>query len=446
MQRWMEHGWATSYEELRPEATWWNSCAPLLEDAWNYWAPRHEIRGPNGKIRHFMIADRIRATAIQLDDPFASRHTPTPRVTPFTAIAPDIIEAMIHFALDAGLRSLDQGLAAALDYLWHNNGSLFVQHCGRASGVPISMADIQRVELTAIAEGHTSSIIRTTVWCKGRETPVVFGLNIARDMTDAADELGINTRDLREWSALEPDDAATVYGAGEGQFLWFGQVLSLPVVAVKWFDSARELHVIRDEEDSTRACFFLVNEFRESKGPLPELMGIRLDEAVSDKIWAAIVAKRTVLASIDWQAEWIEAPNLELNHGDVVAEIKGDDIHIAFVASSAQRWQGPIGAWLYEMALASARDDRSSVWKRIYWRKPAAALRAVYEGIVKKIPNNRDVAHRLALRMFESAQAIEPEQIISYLSLAPNDAEGLSLVEQTRGEVVTFLAGEKLKA
>lgn len=125
---------------------------------------------------------------------------------------------------------------------------------------------------------------------------------------------------------------------------------------------------------------------------------------------------------------------------------KGDAIQIAFVASSAQRWQGPIGAWLYEMALASARDDRSSVWKRIFWRKPAAALRAVYEGIVKKIPNNRDVAHRLALRMFESAQAIEPEQIISYLSLAPNDAEGLSLVEQTRGEVVTFLAREELKA
>ncbi len=440
MQRWIQHGWATPQEELTPEATWWNSCAPLLEDAWNFWASRHEIRDSNCDIYQSKIADHVYSTLSQLRDPSTSPPALTQIAKPSILAPSHVLEAMIRFALDAGLRSFDQGLAAALDYLCRDGGFMLLRHCAGVTGVCRSTSEIQRVELRAIAEGHISSIVRATAWCKGEQEPVVFGLNIARDMTDAADELRINTRDLRQWTELDPDSAATVYDSGLGEFLWFGQMSSLPVVAVRWLDAARELHVIRDENVPGRGSFFLINAFHESGGPLPKLLGIRLDEAVSDMVWAAIVRKRTTLASFDWQAEWVEAPNLELNHGDVVAEIDGADIRVAFVASSAQRWRGPIGAWLYEMSVSSARDERSSVSKRIYWGKPAQALRATYQGLLRKDSNGIASKHKLVRRMVESAQAMTPEQVMSFLSHPCDDDERLSIVRQTRTEIMALLA------
>src|SRR5204862_1118852 len=123
----------------------------------------------------------------QLHNVSASCYTLLRHVKPATAIPAKTIKAMTHFALDAGLRSFDQGLAAAVDYVHRDDVVTFIKHCMSVGGVHSSFVDIQRVELAAIAEGHTRRIVRITAWCKGRETPVVAGLNIVLDMTEAAD-------------------------------------------------------------------------------------------------------------------------------------------------------------------------------------------------------------------------------------------------------------------
>ena len=157
-------------------------------------------------------------------------------------------------------------------------------------------------------------------------TPVLFGLNVARDLTDAAHELEVNRRDLAEWAALDSDGVAEVYGAGEARFLWFGHETTLPLVAVRWFDTARELHVVRDPVAPNRSLCVLVNEFRPSAAPLQGMTGSLLNESVSDRFWGAIVAKRTRLAHIDWQTGIAEAPGLELDYrGDVVGELRRGD-------------------------------------------------------------------------------------------------------------------------
>jgi hypothetical protein len=446
LRRWIRHGWATPREELGADASWWNVCAPLLEDAWNFCAHRREVRGANRHIRESLIADRVSCTARQMADGFTSCQSPPQLVKGIAAIPPDAVQAMIRFGLDAGLRSFHQGVLAALDYLGRDDASMMLEHCASVAGERVSRRDIEQVRLTAMAEGHTSSVVRTAAWCKGRPAPLVFGLNIARDMSDAADELEMNVRDLREWAAADRESAATVYGAGPGRFPWFGQTARVPVVAVGWLEWARELHVVRRREDAGRCRFFLIDEFREGKGALPHLVGRELDDASSDKIWAAIVQKRTAAAGIDWQGGWLEAPDVELNHGDVVAAADGDAVRVAFVGSSARRWRGPVGAWLYEMALASARDDRSAGWKRIYWRKPAAALQAAYDGIRTRFGESTEAGDRRAVQVFEAAQAMDRDRLTPYLSLPAGDAEVRELVAQTRGEIAAVLARAPAKA
>ena len=95
-------------------------CAPLLEDAWNFWADRSEVCNPNGTINPELIQERLQQSALRLLDYLTSCHAPAPYRKPYTSIPLPVSAGMVRAALDAGVRSFDQGLMAALDHLTRN--------------------------------------------------------------------------------------------------------------------------------------------------------------------------------------------------------------------------------------------------------------------------------------------------------------------------------------
>jgi hypothetical protein len=210
MRKWIEEDWATSDLELKKEACWWPVCALLLEDAWNYWSSRSEIRDCKKRIRKDLIEERFQYATRILIDYLTSCQFPFQRIKPFMSIPKAVSSGMIQMALETGVCSLDQGLRSAMRYLVDDHGTVLSNYCENISGHRPSVEEIRQVEITSFREGHTSSVLRITVWLKGRKTQLRFALNVARDMSDAANELEATRKDLIEWMVLDRKDNVQV--------------------------------------------------------------------------------------------------------------------------------------------------------------------------------------------------------------------------------------------
>jgi hypothetical protein len=102
MDRWIIHGWACS-RELGPNALWWNTYAPLLEDT-EFLGFKHEIRDLNNisLIHDIGACSLYYRPALRSSCPSSMHHAAAP------AIPTDIVENMIRFGLDVGIRSFDK--------------------------------------------------------------------------------------------------------------------------------------------------------------------------------------------------------------------------------------------------------------------------------------------------------------------------------------------------
>ena len=117
----------------------------------------------------------------------------------------------------------------------------------------------------------------------------------------------------------------------------------------------------------------------------------------------------------------MQAPTLELNEGDVVMIMNSPTI----IAASTPRFRGSIGLWLYEAALAGARDDERSDGGRIYWAAPERALGAVRAAICHDM--GKDAFRALVRRSGE----MSIEDAATALRLCARDELGLHILTNT---------------
>jgi hypothetical protein len=206
-----------------------------------------------------LIEERFQSATRILIDYLTSCQFPFQRIKPFMSIPKAVSSGMIQMALETGVCSLDQGLRSAMRYLADDHGTVLSDYCENISGHRPSVEEIRQEEITSFREGHTSIVLRITVWLKGRKTQLRFALNVARDMSDAANELEATRKDLIEWMVLDRKDNVQVYGSGRGRFPWFGQYKKLPIFGVEWLNDASELHIIRNPTHPNRGIFVMID-------------------------------------------------------------------------------------------------------------------------------------------------------------------------------------------
>jgi hypothetical protein len=170
------------------------------------------------------------------------------------------------------------------------------------------------------------------------------------------------------------------------------------------------------------------------------MIGIPLDDDMSDRVWSAIVSAQTNLASINWKSGLIKSTNIEINHGDVVGHTIRRQIKIMFVACSLQRFEGPISCWPYKMSLSSARDEQNKDGKRIYWDKPLKAIEAVYTGLLQRKPDHDKSVNELAVLILKSAAELSVNAVKSYMSEFPIEVEEEKIIQQTKSDIKLFLS------
>jgi hypothetical protein len=209
-----------------------------------------------------------------------------------------------------------------------------------------------------------------------------------------------------------------------GSCRWFGNDVDVPIICMDWLEGAREIHVVSDPGAPGCGCIAVVDEFCPEVARPGLFVGRTLDAAESDAVWSAIAAARTRQAEIDPGAGLIRAHAVEINHGDYVLRDSGD---VALVATSRERQVLPLGAWLYEIALSSARDEESARAARLRWNRAGAALAALRGALAR-----RDSSGELAWRMVVEAADISSATLADTLGLRRDDELAWRIATETQ--------------
>jgi hypothetical protein len=374
MARWIDRGWATASWELGPDAAYWHGTSALIEDAWNHLADRPIGNGASrGAADLVAVVDRFQQTVAYVQDQYAraDRSPPAPPLHVLRAFGVD--------AIAAGVLSVSQQFEAASSYLRRTAGSI----AAAISGDPSASETVRLIELDRVKEGHTSAVFRVRVYGAGPERPVVFGLNVARDTSVAADNLLANAAALSRWSIEQPPQIAAILDVGAGRCRWFGRDVEVPITAVSWLADMHELHAIRSSEPPA-AALVLVAQFVQRDGPLPAIRSIRLTARQRSACWARVVALRTALLEVDRGADALTPANVDINHGDVVARLRGDEIDVALIAAAPTPWRGPAAVWPFEVALSRARDQAAARHRYLFWSEPQIAVRAMTDALMAR--------------------------------------------------------------
>ncbi len=383
----------------------WPRIAPLIEDAWNYWAERAEVRGPDRSIDHNRLEARVSHARLVLREAVGDD---------LEWAEPQLLRSMLDDALTVKLRSYDQGVRAAIAFL--------TSEAGNAAG-HVGGEDSLRVGMQVLREGHTTTVMRLDMRSPADNQLTHACLNVARDLTAAATELETVHRHLEAAHAIDPDGVPAVVAHGPGAAPYFGELIEVPIVAVTWLEGMREVHVVPEARDGLRCRVVLVDEFRPHAAGSIAILGRSLDAAGGSGIWADVVTRLTHLAHIDWAQQSVCAFDVELNDGDVVAANVGAAWKTAFVAMSQEQPQLPLGVWPFAMALISTRNDTGGAPPRLYWSDPDRALAAVAAGLRK-----RQESEEHASLLWSASQKLSVDRIADLLAIDSADRPAMELV------------------
>jgi hypothetical protein len=380
---------------------WWPACAPLLEETWNRFARDASLANEDAT-RALLAAGRQLAAYL-----VRTSSTGAPQV-PNGDIPGDVAADFVTSARTAGAISCAQSIATAMSFLQSDSGMSLASDFG-------SMNENDLLDLRYLREGQTSSIF--AINAAGHDSPnepAGVVRNVARDHSEAAADLRSTGDQLAFWATREPASVAMVHATGHGTTIWFGALVEIAVLAVRQIADARELHVVRDPAEPTRALLVEVDHFRHDQAVAPLVAARHADCASSDRLWSQVVAARTALAHIDWQTCQMLAPQLDLNDGDVVSSGHENARHVVLVGSAAKPWSGPLGAWPYEAMLASARDNGNRPGARLFWQEHQLALRAVHHGLQRAF--GEPTATHSFDRMLSAAQSLDPTELSHIIS------------------------------
>lgn len=414
LDAWKRMGWASERGQLDPRAAWWPECAPLLEHCWNASQRR---ASPAAAASEMAVAARLLDRTLRSHGVRLDRH--------YSQVPDEVAVGMAAAALRARLLSRHQAIAAAAEHVARALDADVALASGSAE-TPIARDDGSLVWLEPLKEGHTSSVIRVGVVSAG--AALAYGLNVARDLTSAAVELKAVHRHLRAAAALDPDGVIRLGELAVGECRRFGRTVSVPVIPMAWVEEAREIHVVRDGSNPQRGRILIVDEFLPDPVARGSVRGERVGTVTSNAIWAAIAAARTRQARIDLQGGFVDSANVELNDGDFVLSSGVEhQVTVTLVATSLERTCVPLGAWPYDLALMSARDETDPAAGRLRWGDPALALVAMREAL-----EGRSGGSGIEGRMLEAAAHINNADLAHALLIDADDSYAWHLVAAVR--------------
>jgi hypothetical protein len=214
------------------------------------------------------------------------------------------LETWLELAKQCGVLPYAASARCALEFV-RTHGANIV---GTMLGAPEDGVGIDSSELWSIKEGHTSSVWVVTIETRVTPQPVVFVLDVARDII-AGDELRHVAADLDALSTRDPSRVTRVLGRGEIAL----SESTVAVVANTWVSDSNEIHVLRDGRAVAVDHFF--GDPRQPE--LAASFAIR-EGWDSDDLWAAML--RSWIALGDWRrpAGPVLLPNVQINEGDWV--------------------------------------------------------------------------------------------------------------------------------
>lgn len=241
----------------------------------------------------------------------------------------------------------------------------------RMFGSAYAPATVETCELWSVKEGHTSSVWQATVRFVGYESQLKFALNVARDLR-AGEELVGTDQQLRKLYALDPEGVVEVLATDTVEIKSDKESWTVPVDALRWLNSAVELHVLPDPGTGC-GRFILVDWFlspTDSPGGMQTMFGSGPIIELSDQIWSC--ALWHLLAQSEFTDHTVvRIPQTEINEGDWVWN--GRDT--VLVAVSDEEIRLPLGAAAYYFLLLYARQGD----RRVHWGNLQRALQTILQ-------------------------------------------------------------------
>lgn len=171
---------------VQPLANRWHTFAPLVEFFFNYSA---DTDAKGLLRRRGRLAASIAELRRFLSQLHRCGHLPAPQDTDALAESDGLLENLIRAAYATRTLSLDQTHQAVNDYLYDDDWRTVRRICKAAVGVDLTAEDITGVNAYPYREGHTSSIWKIGVTHRSDPAPILFCLNVARDLSAATDDL-----------------------------------------------------------------------------------------------------------------------------------------------------------------------------------------------------------------------------------------------------------------
>ncbi|MEO8224076.1 MAG: hypothetical protein ABI661_04670 [Gammaproteobacteria bacterium] len=293
------------------------------------------------------------------------------------------------------------------------------------------LADLEAagIELWWVKEGSATIVFQVLVPLAEGQPPVRFALNVAKDLSLAADELRQIWAEFVELYRIDPAFVMQPLRSGEATISTWRGALAVPLLAAEWFDG-HELHVYEDGPQ-----LYVWQDQRMGRShPIPM--------EVSDRIWETmlrICARYTRVTARGLRPVWAH-----INAGDFIfRERPGGEWDVLLIwirpppLPDLPDEAGIVTALLYGTRAFGADRD-TTVW----WDQPARALAALDEGL-RQAGLASDRVRELVQRALEGAFSSDagPPAGMPYLpAVAPDEEEKLrGVFQRARGALEDYL-------
>ena len=256
------------------------------------------------------------------------------------------------------------------------------------------------IHLWWVKEGSATIVFQVRVPLAGPGPAVSFVINVAKDLTGAADELRRNHANFVEFHRIDPLSVMEPFGFGHAPVnTWRGPV-EAAVLAGEWFDG-HELHVY---ENGPRLHVWL-DQHMGREHPLP-------DEG-SDRVWEQMTRLRAHLTRVS--PAGLQPIATHVNAGDYIFRQKADGTWDVLLIWMREPPAGlsPEDYVVVAAMLGGVNVFGSRVGKTVWWDQPELALDALCAGLQAAGLHSTHV-HRLLERAHDgpfSAYAAHPEHL-----------------------------------
>jgi len=243
----------------------------------------------------------------------------------------------------------------------------------KPAGEPVRRLDDlapEGIDLWWVKEGSATIVFQVHVSLGGGRPPARFVLNVAKDLTGAAQELQQTYADFVALYGIEPAYVMQPFGLGVASIATWRGPVSVPVLAAEWFDG-HELHVY----GGSPRLHIWQDQHMGAEHPLPP--------EVSDRIWSDTIRIRARYTRR--LAEAVVPIDVQIDAGDFIFRRRDDGGWDILLIWFRRPPPGVPGAdfLVVNSLLAGATPYELEPEPTVFWDQPARALEALRLGLTE---------------------------------------------------------------